>query len=76
MKLVVAMALAHSTELLAAENFVCNYLRPSGGQVSVASDQIQMALKRDCDLTKPFSASVVNGGLSYAAQVLYCCTVK
>jgi hypothetical protein len=63
-------------ENVSDSQFVCKILYPAQGNTSVRASELQAALIQDCDLTKPFSSSVVDGSESYAAQMLYCCTLK
>jgi hypothetical protein len=52
------------------KEFMCDYIN------GTSADYVREYLMRTCDLTKPFSASVVEGSASYAQQALICCTKK
>jgi hypothetical protein len=73
--LIFLSTIAMAGEASRADNFICKVLEPADGN-SVHASELQAALTKNCDLTKPFSSSVVDGSNSYAAQMLYCCTTK
>ena len=54
----------------AAPSFTCTY------DTDAVSSDVAAYLQSSCDLTKPFSASVVDGATAYAQEVLICCTGK